>query len=171
MKNPEKLLGIFQKRCVPACLCALYSYAWYPSRFAADGIKLNWTEKADIIVMRLAIWNGMRQCWHVSSAEIIPVITTFCHFFFKFVSFCKKTFQSCSLLLSFFSHNIDFSDQRSLVIYHLFFYHLGGRGLENFGCVAINLPDPYKKLCSILMISPKWRSIFLSFALHYVKDD
>lgn len=93
--------------------------------------KLNWTKKADIIVMRLAIWNGMRQCWHVSSAEIIPVITTFCHFFFKFVSFYKKTFQSCSLLLSFFSHNIDFSDQRSLVLPFIFLSS-GGKGFGEF---------------------------------------
>lgn len=83
------------------------------------------------------------------------MITTFCHFFFKFVSFYKKTFQSCSLLLSFFFSIILIFRPAKPRNLPFIFLSSGGRGLENFGCVAINLPDPYKKLCSILMISPK----------------
>lgn len=40
-----------------------------------------------------------------------------------------------------------------------------GGGVEDFGCVTINLLDPHKKIRDIIFICPKWQLIGSEFSI------
>ena len=40
-----------------------------------------------------------------------------------------------------------------------------GGGVEDFGCVTINLLDPHKKIRDIIFICPKWQLIGTEFSI------